>query len=90
MAYLSPVRHITFDARDPHALARLWSRLTGYPLEPPSGSRDAEVERLIGLGARVVDDRRTEDGLGWVVMSDIEGNEFCVERSAVERGVVPA
>ncbi|MFE2179285.1 VOC family protein [Streptomyces sp. NPDC059455] len=131
MAYLNPVRHITFDARDPHALARFWSGLTGYPLEdsdpdgewaligpgqpgvpgllflrvpdaktvknrvhldiqPPSGTRDAEVERLTGLGARVVDDRRTEDGLGWVVMSDTEGNEFCVERGAVERGVVPA
>ncbi|WAP54381.1 VOC family protein [Streptomyces luomodiensis] len=132
MTYLNPVRHITFDAHDPYALARFWSGLTGYPLEddakpddddvlispgqpgvpgllflrvpdtktvknrvhldiqPPSGTRDAEVERLIGLGARVVDDRRTDDGLGWVVMSDIEGNEFCVERGAVERGVVPA
>ncbi|MET7938169.1 VOC family protein [Streptomyces sp. NPDC005322] len=131
MAYLNPVRHITFDAHDPYALARFWSRLTGYALEdsapgddevlivpdhpgvpgllflrvpdpkpvknrvhldiqPPSGTRDGEVERLVGLGARVVDDRRTEGGMGWVVMADIEGNEFCVERSAVERGLVPS
>ncbi|QKV91191.1 VOC family protein [Streptomyces sp. NA02950] len=56
-------------------------------IQPPSGTRDAEVDRLIGFGAKIVDDRRTEDGLGWVVMSDLEGNEFCVERSAVERGL---
>ncbi|MGO4757903.1 VOC family protein, partial [Streptomyces sp. 2MCAF27] len=57
-------------------------------IQPPSGTRDAEVERMVSLGASVIDDRRTEDGLGWVVMTDPEGNEFCVERSAVERGLV--
>jgi predicted enzyme related to lactoylglutathione lyase len=57
-------------------------------IQPPSGTRDAEVERLVGLGALVLEDHRTPDGLGWVVMSDPEGNEFCVERSAVERGLV--
>ncbi|MFF7651455.1 VOC family protein [Streptomyces sp. NPDC007983] len=57
-------------------------------IQPPSGTRDEEVERLLGLGARIVDDRRTEDGMGWVVMADPEGNEFCVERGAVERGLV--
>ncbi len=39
----------------------------------------AEVERLEGLGAR-----RTDIGQGdvsWVVMADIEGNEFCVLKS---------
>ncbi|MDQ2582911.1 VOC family protein [Saccharothrix yanglingensis] len=51
----------------------------------PDGPRDAEVERLLGLGATLVDDRRTPDGKGWVVLADPEGNEFCVERSAAER-----
>jgi catechol 2,3-dioxygenase-like lactoylglutathione lyase family enzyme len=51
----------------------------------PSGSRDGTVERLVGLGGTVVDDRRTEDGAGWVVMADPEGNELCIERSAAER-----
>jgi predicted enzyme related to lactoylglutathione lyase len=51
----------------------------------PSTSREQEVERLAGLGARVLDDRRRPDGSGWVVMADPEGNEFCVERSAAER-----
>lgn len=130
MTYLNPVRHISFDAHDPYALARFWSQLTGYAItdedapgddevliesgrpgvpdllflrvpdtktvknrvhldiQPPGGTRDEEVKRLLGLGARTVDDRRTDDGMGWVVMADPEGNEFCVERGAVERGLV--
>jgi hypothetical protein len=53
-------------------------------LRPLTG-RDQEVERLLGIGATVVDDRRQPDGTGWVVMADLEGNEFCVLRSAAER-----
>lgn len=53
-------------------------------LQPAEG-RDAAVERLLALGGTVVDDRRTSDGAGWVVMADPEGNELCVERSAAER-----
>ncbi|MFB7713776.1 VOC family protein [Streptomyces sp. NPDC056105] len=41
--------------------------------------RDAEVERLIGLGARRVDVGQGED-VTWVVLADPEGNEFCVLR----------
>jgi len=40
--------------------------------------RDAEVERVLGLGATVVADRRNGDGTGWVVFADPEGNEFCL------------
>jgi predicted enzyme related to lactoylglutathione lyase len=41
--------------------------------------RDAEVERLLGLGAT-----RADVGQGdasWVVLADPEGNEFCILRS---------
>jgi catechol 2,3-dioxygenase-like lactoylglutathione lyase family enzyme len=48
-------------------------------------TRDQEVERLLGLGASVVEDHRKDDGTGWVWMADPEGNDFCVERSAAER-----
>ncbi|MEU3980160.1 VOC family protein [Streptomyces sp. NPDC026672] len=41
------------------------------------GDRDAEVDRLEGLGARVLQ-RVSEPGGTWVVMADPEGNEFCV------------
>jgi predicted enzyme related to lactoylglutathione lyase len=54
-------------------------------IRPQDRTRDAEVERLVALGARQIDDRRTPDGKGWVVLADPEGNEFCVERSAAER-----
>ena len=36
-------------------------------------------------GAAVVQDCRTDDGRGWVVMADPEGNEFCILRSDDER-----
>ncbi len=39
-------------------------------------TRDAEVERARGMGAAMVDDRRAD--LGWAVMADPEGNEFCI------------
>ena len=38
----------------------------------------AEVERLLGLGARHVDIGQRD--VSWVVMADPEGNEFCVLR----------
>ena len=58
-----------------------------FDLRPVDRTRDEEVERVVALGARVVDDRREPDGTGWVVMADPEGNEFCIERSAAERPV---
>jgi catechol 2,3-dioxygenase-like lactoylglutathione lyase family enzyme len=54
-------------------------------LQPQDRSRDEEVERLLGIGATLIDDQRRPDGTGWVVLADPEGNEFCVERSAAER-----
>ena len=50
-------------------------------LRPSAGTRDAEVDRLVGLGATVAADRRTPEGRGWVTLADPEGNEFCVLRS---------
>jgi predicted enzyme related to lactoylglutathione lyase len=51
----------------------------------PDHPRDAEVERLLGLGATLVADHRRPDGTGWATLADPESNEFCVERSAAER-----
>ncbi|HET6920671.1 MAG TPA: VOC family protein [Jiangellaceae bacterium] len=48
-------------------------------VSPIDRSHEAEVERLVGLGAR-----RADVGQGtqrWVVLADPEGNEFCVMRS---------
>ncbi|GAB7035092.1 VOC family protein [Streptomyces sp. NPDC021749] len=54
-------------------------------LQPQDRGRDEEVERLLALGATLVADHRRPDGTGWATMADLEGNEFCVERSAAER-----
>ncbi|MFJ8649201.1 VOC family protein [Streptomyces sp. NPDC093546] len=54
----------------------------------PETSREEEVERLLGLGATLVADRREPDGAGWAVLADPEGNEFCVLRSAAERAAM--
>ncbi|WP_163512961.1 VOC family protein [Fodinicola acaciae] len=51
----------------------------------PDDRRELEVDRLLALGATIVADRREENGAGWVVFADPEGNEFCVLRSAAER-----
>lgn len=45
--------------------------------------REAEVSRLVGLGASFLADHRRPDGTGWVVLADPDGNEFCVERGEV-------
>ncbi|RBQ17689.1 VOC family protein [Spongiactinospora rosea] len=51
----------------------------------PDSTREAEVDRLLALGATFVADHRKPDGTGWAVLADPEGNEFCVLRSAAER-----
>jgi predicted enzyme related to lactoylglutathione lyase len=57
---------------------------------PLDRTRDEEVDRLTVLGGHVLADHRTPDGKGWIVMTDPEGNEFCVERSHAERATTTA
>ena len=54
-------------------------------LAPMDRRRDDEIERVLGLGATEVADRRRPDGTGWMVLADPEGNEFCIVRSDQER-----
>ncbi len=53
-------------------------------LRPTDRSREEEVDRLLGLGASMVDDRRTAPDRGWAVLGDPEGNEFCVLTRAAD------
>ena len=55
-------------------------------VEPTEGTRDELVETAVSAGARVIGDFRKDDGSGWVTLTDPEGNEFCIERGAAERG----
>jgi hypothetical protein len=70
----SAICNITFDCADPSALARFWGQVTGLPV--------IEEPQLVQLGATVVSDQRPD--IGWVIMADPEGNEFCVEMSRAE------
>ncbi|MDH6137652.1 putative enzyme related to lactoylglutathione lyase [Kitasatospora sp. MAA4] len=54
-------------------------------LQPQDRTREEEVQRLLAVGATLVEDLRNPDGTGWAVLADPEGNELCVERSAAER-----
>ena len=58
-----------------------------FDLRPRTVSRDEEVARVVSLGATEIDDQRDHYGpsVGWVVLADPEGNEFCILRSDAER-----
>ncbi len=48
-----------------------------FDLAPPAdGDQEAEVERLVSLGATRIDIGQGD--VSWVVMADPDGNEFCV------------
>ena len=49
----------------------------GHPPEERTAIARADAERLVGLGARVLEEH-TEMGEFWIVLADPEGNEFCV------------
>jgi predicted enzyme related to lactoylglutathione lyase len=51
-------------------------------LDLKPADQDAEVARLLDLGARLAD--IGQGPVSWVVMTDPEGNEFCVLSSAGE------
>ena len=48
-------------------------------LTTSADDRDAEIARILALGARSVDIGQT-GAESWVVLADPEGNEFCVVR----------
>lgn len=52
-------------------------------VNPVGRDQDAELERLLALGARPADVGQTGDE-SWHVLQDPEGNEFCLLRSRLE------
>lgn len=53
-------------------------------LNPVEGTLNEEIDRLTALGAAVASRHTRVAELGWVVMTDPEGNEFCVDSSDKE------
>ena len=65
---------------DGHVVAVLIEFVVGrsaFDLDIESGDVEAEATRLCGLGA-TVNTRHEDDGGHHVVMTDPEGNEFCI------------
>jgi predicted enzyme related to lactoylglutathione lyase len=46
-------------------------------LIPPGEDQQAELARLVSLGATVLADQ--PPGVSWIILADPEGNEFCLE-----------
>ena len=76
---MARIGDVVFDCRHPAALARFWaSVLDGYAVAPYD---EAELARLRQLGIddpEAQDDHIHEHGSTWILMTDPEGNEFCV------------
>ena len=62
---------------DLHRGVRRQGRQEPHPLGLQGEDQQAEVDRVIGMGARHVDIGQTGDE-SWVVLADPEGNEFCI------------
>jgi predicted enzyme related to lactoylglutathione lyase len=61
----------------PPLIAKTGKNRLHFDLAPPAGGdQQAEVARLVSLGATRADIGQGE--VGWVVMADPDGNEFCV------------
>lgn len=58
-----------------------------FDLRPTERDRAEEVAWALSLGATLVDDQSDHygPGVGWTVLADPEGNEFCILRSIAER-----
>jgi predicted enzyme related to lactoylglutathione lyase len=83
---------ITYEKPDEVEIRRLPDELPGLifvPVPEPKeiknrlhidlrpDDQEAEVERLVDMGARHVDIGQSPD-VSWIVLADPEGNEFCV------------
>ena len=46
-----------------------------------AADRQAEVQRLVALGATEIEEMSPGGGYVWTNMKDVEGNEFCVSQA---------
>ena len=69
--------------REVHEAKRVKNRLH-FDLNPVGGTLADEINRLTKLGAVVLSKHRRGADLGWAVMADLEGNEFCIQSSDTE------
>ena len=61
----------------PPVAPKLGKNRLHFDIAPPAdGDQQAEVDRLVSLGAKKIDIGQGD--VSWVVMADPDGNEFCV------------
>jgi hypothetical protein len=81
--------HLRPPAGSPAELPSVWLQPTDVPhagknrnhpdLVAVDGDAEAEVDRLVGFGARRIDVGQSPDD-PFIVLADPEGNEFCILR----------
>jgi predicted enzyme related to lactoylglutathione lyase len=71
----APVGLCFMPATDPRSV----KNRVHLDLTTSGDDREAEIERILALGARRIDIGQTGDE-SWDVLADPEGNEFCVVR----------
>ncbi len=71
----SPTQRVTWGG--PPLMPKAGKERLHFDLAPPAGSdQQAEVDRLVSLGATRIDIGQGD--VDWVVMADPDGHEFCV------------
>ena len=68
------ISELVLDAADPGRLAAFWSEVD---VNATDRDQEAELKRLLALGARPADVGQT-GAESWHVLADPEGNEFCL------------
>ena len=78
---IRPARRLRWPAADdlPHPQRRAdeWHARLHIDVNPTDRDQNAELERLLAAGAKLVDIGQPADA-SWHVLADPEGNEFCL------------
>ena len=72
-----PLREVRWEEREFRLRAEAKTVKNRLHIDLNPDNQEAEVARLLGLGAKRADVGQSDE-VRWVVMADPEGNEFCV------------
>ncbi|WP_045076393.1 VOC family protein [Psychromicrobium lacuslunae] len=77
---------LVFERERPSDSERIRPTEMHLDIKPTDCTQAEEVQRLQDMGATILEDHRDNEGReGWVVMADLEGNNFCVLRSEQDK-----
>ncbi|MER5631495.1 VOC family protein [Streptomyces nitrosporeus] len=79
---------LVFERERPKDSERIRPTEMHLDIVPVDCTQDEEIERLLAMGATMLEDHRDNQGReGWAVMADPEGNNFCVLRSEQDKKI---